>query len=38
MDLIINQINKPLAAFIINNKEEWKVKNILDSKNYQNKL
>ena len=34
IDLLIGQINKPTLSIIINNKKEWEVENILDTKNY----
>lgn len=33
-DLLINQVNEPLSQIIINNKEKWKIKEILDVKSY----
>lgn len=35
---MINQVNELLPLIIINNKEEWEVKDILDTRSYQSKL
>ena len=37
-DLLINQVNKLPLPVIINNKKEWEVKDILNTRSYQNKL
>ena len=36
--LLTNQVNKLQPPIIINNKEEWKVKSIFDTRSYQGKL
>ena len=33
-DLLINQVNESLSPFIINNKEEWEVEDILNARSY----
>ena len=38
IDILSNQIKEPLPPFIINNKEKWEIKDILDAKSYQDKL
>lgn len=34
IDLLINQVNEPPSPFIVNNKKEWEVENILDAKSH----
>lgn len=36
-DLLISKINKPAQPVIINNKKEWEVENIFDTKSYPKK-
>lgn len=38
IDSLTNQVNEPSPPIIINNKEEWEVKDILDAKSHQGKL
>ena len=37
-DPLTNQVNEPLPSVIINNKEKWEVKDILNAKSYRGKL
>ena len=38
IDPLTNQVNEPPPPFIINNGENWEVKDILDARSYQGKL
>ena len=38
INLLTNEVNEPPPLVIINNKEKWERKNILDTRSYQSKF
>lgn len=38
IDQLTDQVDEPPSPIIINNKEEWKIKDIFDARSHQNKL